>query len=243
MFKNLLLNIYKIWVGLVFVTFMLIFLPFIIIPALIHRQFASFSFVILRLWSFLFSKLCFIFYDIKGKEHIDARKAYIYTCNHTSFLDTPGIFLGTYRQVRPLGKVELGKIPVFGAIIKSVTVMVDRSNPESRKESIKKLSEMLHHGISILIFPEGTMNRSDKPLQPFYDGAFRLAIESQTPILPMVIINAGKLMPPKGFHLQPGTIKVRIAHPVSTEGLSLDDLENLKEKVYRIMKNMIIDHA
>ena len=109
-------------------------------------------------------------------------------------------------QFRPLAKKELLKIPVFGWIAKAATIIVDRSSPESRKKSIDRLKQFLRQGISILIFAEGTQNRSKEVLQPFHDGAFRIAIDTQQPILPMVVIGAGRLMPPSTINLRPGKI-------------------------------------
>ena len=86
-------------------------------------------------------------------------------------------------SLRPLGKKELLNIPVFGWILRSVAVLVDRSNPESRRKSVERLNKIFKRGISVIIFPEGTTNKTDKPLTPFYDGAFRIAIENQGPYL------------------------------------------------------------
>ena len=104
------------------------------------------------------------------------------------------------------------------------------------------LKNILAKGISILIFPEGTQNRTDQRLQPFYDGAFRIAIETKQPVMPMVVINAGKLMPPKGIHIQPGTIKVIIGKEIKTDGLQMRDTSYLKEQVYKVMDEMIAQH-
>lgn len=101
------------------------------------------------------------------------------------------------------------------------------------------LKEVLRRGISILIFPEGTQNRTAEPLQPFYDGAFRIAIEMQQPILPMVILNAGKLMPPRSMHIEPGTITIRINPEIPTKGLTNADLPALRERVRSEMLSMM----
>ena len=101
------------------------------------------------------------------------------------------------------------------------------------------LKEVLKRGISILIFPEGTQNRSQEILQPFYEGAFRIAIETQQPVLPMVIIGAGKLMPPRQFIIRPGKIKIRVLPEISTEGMGFKDLPALKEKVIKVMTGAI----
>ena len=177
--------------------------------------------------------LTFIRYEISGRENIKKGQSYIYTSNHTSFLDLPGLRLAIPTQFRPLAKKELLKIPVFGLIAKVATVMVDRSSNESRKQSIKELKEHIESGISLLIFAEGTQNRTDKPLQPFYDGAFRLAIETQTPIMPIVVINAGKLMPPSSIKLRPGKIKVIFGTAIDVDENS--EIPELKEETFNQM--------
>ena len=122
-------------------------------------------------------------------------------------------------------------------------VMVDRSSNESRIKSMERMKEVLKRGISILIFPEGTQNRSGKPLQPFYDGAFRIAIETQRPLLPMVIIGAGKLMPPRKAFVKPGKINIKILPEIPTTGLKISDLPTLKAKAADVMSTMIQNHV
>ncbi len=146
-------------------------------------------------------------------------------------------------QIRPLAKKELSKLPVFGWIASLACVIVDRSSNESRKKSMDHLKSVLSRKISILIYPEGTQNRSNELLQPFYDGAFRIAIETQQPILPMVIINAGKLMPPGRLSLKPGTIKIVIEKEIPTDMLTLADTKQLKESTFELMKEMIKLHS
>lgn len=230
---------YIAWVLFVFTLFMILYLPGILLPFFLSERYGNISFQFLKLWAWTFSKLNRIPYHIYGKENIQPGKAYIYLSNHTSYLDIPGVCLTVPRQIRILAKKELLKIPVLGWIIRRASVMVDRSSNESRLKSMEHMKDVLHRGISILIFPEGTQNRSDQPLQPFYDGAFRIAIETQQPILPMVILGAGKLMPPKKAFIKSGTVKIVIQKEIPTQGLKLEDLPVLKENVRNVMLEMI----
>ena len=143
------------------------------------------------------------------------------------------------KEFRPMAKKELLKIPVFGWIARGACVIVDRSSSESKKKSLEKLKETLEHGISILLFAEGTQNRSKEPLQPFKDGAFRIAIDTQKPILPMVVVGAGKLMPPGTIEMWPGLIKIFVGPEISVTDLSTDNTQSLKLKTYDAMKAMI----
>ncbi len=240
--RYIFLKIYLIWVLLVFSVFMILYLPGILIPFVFGDRAAAISFKFLKLWSWTFSKLNFIPYRIAGLENVDKKKSYIYVSNHTSYLDIPGITLTIPTQFRPLAKKELKRIPVFGWIAQSACIIVDRSSNESRRKSMEHLKEILAMGISVLIFPEGTQNRSKERLQPFYDGAFRIAIETQQPIIPIAVLNAGKLMPPNKIHIEPGTIKVIVGEEIITDQLTLKETSTLKQKVFETMEAMIIDN-
>lgn len=124
-------------------------------------------------------------------------------------------------------------------IARGATIIVDRSSAESRK-SIDKLKQALKEGINILLFAEGTQNRSREVLQPFHDGAFRIAIDTQQPIIPIVIIGAGELMPPGTIHLKPGKIKIVVGKEIQTAGLTVSDSNALKTQTFQIMKGLII---
>lgn len=229
--------LYIFWVFLVFTVFMLLFLPGIIIPAFFGQHAVAVTYFFMKAWSWVFSMLTFIRYDMIGRENIVPGKAYIYVSNHTSFLDLPGIAMTIRGQFRPLAKKELLKLPVFGWITRATCVVVDRSNNESRKKSLERLKEILNMGINILVFPEGTQNRTKELLQPFKDGAFRIAADTQKPLLPMVVLGAAKLMPPGTIRMRPGRIKI-IVGPEIAVGAD-EDTRQLKEKTFKILERMM----
>lgn len=225
---------------LVFTVFMIIFLPGLTLPFLFGLGTIGYGF--LWIWSWIFSQLTFIRYTFHGRENIKRDKAYIYVSNHTSFLDLPGIRMLIPGQFRPLAKKELLKIPIFGWIAQTATVIVDRSSGQSRKKSMDKLKQNLKEGLSILIFAEGTQNRTREILQPFHDGAFRIAIDTQQPIMPMVVVGAGKLMPPGTINLRPGKIRIYVGEEISTAGLTPADVAALKQRTFDTMKGMLLQH-
>lgn len=239
--RAVLSKFYIVWVLFVFTFFMILYLPGILIPFLIGEKYGTISYQFLKLWSWTFSKLNFIPYEIQGRENIKRRQAYVYVSNHGSYLDIPGVCLTVPTQIRPLAKKELRRIPIFGWIASNASIIVDRSSHSSRTKSMDHLKAVLKRGISILIFPEGTQNRSQHILQPFYDGAFRIAIETQQPILPMVIVGAGKLMPPKQFTIKPGKIRIKVLPEIQTEGLQLTDVPQLKQRVEEVMRTAIVE--
>jgi 1-acyl-sn-glycerol-3-phosphate acyltransferase len=236
---KLFLKLYTLWVLIVFSVFMILFLPGLTIPFMLGRRFSWIGYSFLWIWSWIFSMLTFIRYEFHGHEHLKKGKSYIYVSNHTSFLDLPGIRLLIPGEFRPIAKKELLKLPVFGLIVKTGTIVVDRSSAQSRKQSIERMRETLSHGIPALIFAEGTQNRTKEILQPFKDGAFRIAVDTQQPIVPMVVIGAGKLMPPGTADLRPGKIKIIVGSEINVTGLTLEDVPTLKKRVFDEMLEMI----
>lgn len=238
-----LLKLYAFWVFLVFTIFMIVLLPGIVLPYIIGGRVSWIGGKFLWIWSWIFSMLTFIRYDFYGRENFRKGQSYIYVSNHTSFLDIPGLWMIIPGEKKPLAKKELLKIPVFGWIARSAAVIVDRSSGESRKKSLDSLKKTLADGTSILLFAEGTQNRSKELLQPFKDGAFRLAIDTQQPILPMVVVGAGPLMPPGTIRLKPGRIKVIVAPEIPTKGMTSEDQVHLKQVTFATMKKMISDNS
>ncbi len=238
--KSIFSTLYKLWVFLVFTVFMLLFLPGLTIPFMLGNRFSWIGYKFLWLWSLIFSWLTFIRYEFAGRKHLKEGQSFIYVCNHTSFLDLPGLTILIGKEYRPLAKKELLKIPVFGWIARGAAVIVDRSNGESKKRSLNVLKETLAHGISILLFAEGTQNRTKELLQPFKDGAFRIAMETQTPILPMVILGAGKLMPPGTINLKPGKVKMIVGNRIEID--PNEPIADLKQRTFDIMKQIMLDH-
>ena len=171
-------------------------------------------------------------------------QSYIFVANHISYLDS-AIIPKTFRHpVRPLGKVEMSRIPVFGFIYKNVIVTVDRSSAENRVRSVQLLKSVLSKGISVLVFPEGTFNTTHQPLKSFYDGAFRVAIETQTPVQPVLLLDSYSRMHYDSiFTLNPGISRSLFLPGVSVAGMTAEDLPLLKATVFEIMQQALIEYG
>lgn len=233
--------IYTAWCAISFTLSMLICAPFMILPILFSRKYLKITFFFIRVWVTLFGYTSGIIFKGYDKHYVDRSKSYVFVINHTSFLDTPAIPIGIPAPLVALGKAELKKIPIFSAIVNRWTVWVDRSNPESRKKSTEELKKILQGGNSVLVAPEGTRNNTGEPLLPFRYGPFRLAVESQINILPVVIHNADKLMKRGSLLLKPGTIKSYCLHEVSVQGKTEADIEALSLQVHDLMRAKIIE--
>jgi len=241
--RNIFASLYLVWGLVVFIAFMLLLFPFIILIQLFFKgkKAQSLSFTCLRIWAKGTAILCLYRIKIKNREVVDTSHSYIYVCNHASYLDAISVVIAAPQAFKPLGKIEMVKAPIFGILYKKLVVMLDRKSPESRAASVQALKVEIAAGQSIFIFPEGTMNTTDELLGNFYDGAFRIAIETQTPIVPMVLINAKELLPRKNpLQVKPGTITCLFLPPVQVNGLDLTDVESLKATVKAQMAQAIL---
>ncbi len=165
---------------------------------------------------------------------------FIIVANHISYIDTLVIFPSIRGYFRPLGKKEISKIPVVGFIYKQLVIMVDRSSVYSRAKSMRLLWRVLHHEGSIIIFPEGTFNETGRPLKEFYDGAFRLAINTHIPILPVLLPDTvSRWHYSAWWKLWPGLNRVVFLDPVPVSGLTLENLPELKQQVYNLMETTL----
>jgi 1-acyl-sn-glycerol-3-phosphate acyltransferase len=143
--------------------------------------------------------------------------------------------------VRPLGKAEIAKVPVFGFIYRNTIVTVDRSSAENRARSVKQLMSTLAKGVSVLVFPEGTFNETGRPLKDFYDGAFRIAIETGSAIQPVLMLDTWSRMHPRSiFSLRPGRSRTVFLEPIPVAGYGLGQVGELKRLVYQRMEEGLL---
>jgi 1-acyl-sn-glycerol-3-phosphate acyltransferase len=174
----------------------------------------------------------------------DPERNYIFLVNHNSYMDIPCLFKAIRKQpFRVLGKDDIKKIPVFGFIYSRGAVMVDRGSTERRAKSVRELKSLLRHHISICIFPEGTFNETGQPLKSFYDGAFRIALETKTPVKPVLFLDNDTIMNHRSiFGLKHGKSRAVFLEEISPDGYSLKEIAIFKRKVYGIMENKLREY-
>lgn len=243
--RKVLTALYLFYAALIFIGLMFLVLPLVLIASAVLNVNSGKKTILffLQCWAWLFSVPSFFWVKTTNKHLINVKQPHIYVGNHGSYLDAIAVCISVPQYFSPLGKVEMTKIPVFGLIYKRIVVLIDRSSKESREKSVNALKADLAKGESILIFPEGTMNKTEQPLSEFYDGAFRIAIETQTTLMPFVMINNRELLPrvnPLKAH--PGIIETIFIPPVDVKGLTIDDLPALKQKVFNLMEAEILKH-
>lgn len=234
--------LYSVYAILIFVLLLLAVFPFVLLASPFGK--IKGGNIIYRICS-IWSDIWFFLIGIWAKKIMltdapvkDAR--YIFVANHISYMDVPMIVKTIRQPVRALGKVEIAKIPLFGFLYRYGAIMVDRSSADARKKSVLQLKSVLRKGISVFIFPEGTFNETGLPLKEFYDGAFRIAIETQTAILPVVFPDTVKrLHYSSALSFTPGKCRAVFLEAIPVEGLTINDLPVLKQKVFSLMEGTL----
>lgn len=241
MIKKILASLFAIWALIIFV---ITLLPVALLMwgiGLIKEPRRTKIFrIISNIWMRFFFLTTGCGIKISGTKNFEKGKNYIITCNHNSFMDVPVTTPFIPGANKTIAKEEMTKIPVFGLIYKRGSVLVNRNDKNSRRDSFNKMKEVLALGMHMCIYPEGTRNKSDQPLKDFHDGAFKLAVDTQTEILPAILFGTRKILPPgKTFYFWPGQMEIHFLKPVS---LSADEtFEDLKQKVFNIMRHYIIE--
>lgn len=181
-------------------------------------------------------------YRIKGVENIDKNQTYICICNHNNIADIPASAYAIQVPAKPLVKKELLSIPLLGQLFAMASVPVDRASDKGRKQSLEIMRQELAQGVSLIIFPEGTRNRTDQPLKEFYDGAFSLSIETGTPILPIVFTNIRGISKPSSLLIRPWTIEATHLPPVWPNDFNKEQVKEYKQLIFNQMWNFLIEN-
>jgi 1-acyl-sn-glycerol-3-phosphate acyltransferase len=177
---------------------------------------------------FLMKVMCLQLITHKNK-NVLPEETYVFVANHRAQVDIIAGASALPQPVKFLAKAEIKFIPFFGFMVKMLAIMVDRKSKESREKSMQYMVNELHTGNSIFIYPEGTRNRTDALLKDFKDGAFKLAIMAQVPIVVQTLKGTREINDPRGIHLLPGNVEVYFSNPISTKGMTAADVPALKE--------------
>lgn len=169
---------------------------------------------------------------VRGREHLDPHRSYVFIANHRSYLDTATLFYYTGRRIGIIAKKELLKVPILGFGMGFVNILaIDRSNRERAIETMRAATDRLRAGISFGVFAEGTRARPGE-LLPFKKGAFYMAREAGVEVVPVAIKNTDVLMGKGTGVARPGTVEMVLLPPVETKSCQTDeDVARLAERV------------
>lgn len=221
-------------------TFLIIFLPSMFSHLMNEKAGQKYFITVSRIWMNVWLFLVGCPVTVSGKKNFKPGSAYVVVFNHNALLDVPLSAPFVPGANKTIAKASFAKIPLFGSFYKRGSVLVDRKDDKSRARSFDAMKKVLSRGMHMCIYPEGTRNRSQEPIKPFYDGAFRLAIATQKEIMPCVILGTKKAMPINiKFFLLPTPLKLHFLPPVSPAGISVAEL---KEKVHHAMVEDYVKH-
>ncbi|HQW44729.1 MAG: 1-acyl-sn-glycerol-3-phosphate acyltransferase [Chitinophagaceae bacterium] len=234
--KTIFGGIWALWGLISFVlTFLIIFIPSMI-PYLVPDPKGQDLFIrISRIWMTVWLYMVGCPLKVSGKENFAKGTSYIVTCNHNSMLDIPISCPFIPGGNKTIAKKSFVKVPLFGWFYRKGAVLVDRKSEISRRKSFEEMKKVLAMGMHMSVYPEGTRNRTDEPLKKFYDGAFKLAVDTNTAVIPAVIFNTKKALPVhKPFYFIPHRLRMDFLEPIPVEGQTT---EQLRDKVFQVMKD------
>ncbi len=213
----------------------IIFFGFWLIPAAIYFKQAAFIRWMNRTYLRMAHPLFGIKFEITGKEHLSKRNT-VMVCNHQSWMDITTVMIEV-KFPSFLAKKEIERWPYFGGAMKVLNcVFVDRDDRRSRTKVALEIREKLGQGADFCIFPEGTRS-PDGRLGSFAGGAFRIAVDADALVTPVVIDESWWILNKKGFALYPGTVRVRVLPPIDT---SLPENRDYKELTQRVHDQMAV---
>lgn len=231
--RNSLVLIWRVWFYVWMLFIILLLLPLLFVST-VKESWYPYFFYLARFWGLAMLLGMGFYPKVEAKQKIEKGKSYMLTANHTSMMD---IMLMLYLSKNPfvfVGKKELAKLPIFGYFYKRTCILVDRNSPQSRKAVFDQCQRRLNQGTSICIFPEGGVTDDENIiLDTFKDGAFRLAINHQIPIVPISFMDNKKHFPYVFFKGKPGILRAYVHPFIPTENLALEDKVALKEKTYQ----------
>lgn len=238
--KNIFARIWAVW-GLVSfaVSFLIFFVPSMLAYLFKNEVSGQKYFIFLsRVWMNIWLRLIGCPVSIYGRENFKEGEVYIVTFNHNALLDVPLSAPYVPGANKTIAKASFAKVPLFGLFYQRGSVLVNRKDENSRVKSFEDMKKVLAKEMHMCIYPEGTRNRSGKPLKDFYEGAFKLAVETQKQIIPCIITGTGKAMPiNKKFYLLPVRLKMYFLEPVTPGNNSTE----LRKQVYDLMMKTYLE--
>ena len=168
--------------------------------------------------------------EVEGAERIDWSRPMVLVANHQSMIDIPSLFRAVPVPLRFVLKREIASIPVIGWYARMMgMVFIDRGNARDARRQLGTAADRLRGDATFAAFPEGTRSK-DGTVGPFKAGALQVAMEAGVHVLPVAIEGAGKVLPPSGFLVRPGVIRVRFGTPIETTGMQANERNALTQR-------------
>ncbi|QLE01160.1 1-acyl-sn-glycerol-3-phosphate acyltransferase [Galbibacter sp. BG1] len=234
--------LYRIWFYLLVAIPIVLFFPVLLILTSSERLYPQFFWIARNIWANFVLYGMFFIPKIKKEEEIIKGKSYMLIANHTSMADIMMMLKVSKNPFVFVGKKELVKIPIFGFFYKRACILVDRNSAQSRTAVYKSAQRRLNQGLSICIFPEGGVpDDTNTVLDEFKDGAFRLAIEHQIPIIPIAFLDNKKRFSYEFFSGSPGKMRAVVLPFLETKGLDAKASTKLKETSREMILKKLVE--
>lgn len=242
-FKRIFAPIWKTWFFLVFASLFLVLYPLFYIT--IKAQKLNTAFKLKRFWSYGIAYGSGIFPQISFEFSKKLPQPCVIVANHTSYLDIVLSTLYIDHLALYMGKAELLNVPLFNIFFKGMDIPVNRTSRVHAHKAFITAAEQIEKGRSMVIYPEGTIPKNPHKILPFKNGAFKLAIEKQVPILPVVHLNNWHLLQNGGFFKSNGRFgvaKIVVLKPIETKGMGEENVEELKKTVYNLINDKLANY-
>ena len=188
-----------------------------------------------RAWAWLILATTRVDVRVRGLDRLRRDVTYVFVSNHQSIYDIPILFASLPFQLRIVAKESLGRFPVLGWHLRwAGHVLVNRSHPGAGIK--RRLSGLLEHGLSLIVFPEGTRS-IDGTVQAFRRGIFVLAIEAGLPMVPLSVVGSRHVMRKGRLMTCPGEVELVIHEPISTASLTIDDARRLADQIREVVRS------
>ncbi|WP_344787855.1 lysophospholipid acyltransferase family protein [Postechiella marina] len=237
-FKYLFWLLYRIWFYIVMGLPIIIMFP-ILFVSILKESWYPYFFRLARFWSKIILIGMGFRYRFEREEIPVKGKSYMFIANHTSMTDIMLMLVAVKNPFVFVGKAELAKIPLFGFFYKRTCILVDRSSPKSRQAVFLRAQKRLKSGLSICIFPEGGVPEEHIELDAFKDGAFRLAINHQIPIVPLTFADNKTRFSYTFFSGSPGRMRAKMHKFIETKGLTVTDTKSLNAESRNVILNQL----
>ncbi len=236
--KKILGKIGFVWFAIVFASIFLVLYPLFYI-FLSFKQTYPLANALRKVWAWGTFILCGSIAKVY-REEPSMPSPCVIVSNHTSYLDIVVTGLFAQLKISFMGKYELSKIPLFGKFFGTVDIAVKRQSLRESHKAFIQCKEKLNDGYSVLIFPEGTIWDKTPLIKPFKNGAFKLAIENNVPIVPITFYNNYKALPDEKFEYYPTIIKCKIHRAIKTNHLNIEDSDRLRDEIYNLIEQELI---
>ncbi len=235
-FTKLLIALYRLWFYIMVALATVVLFPFLFIFTIRERDYDKF-YVVARIWGSIIIYGMGLRPIVKRIKKLEKGKSYILVANHTSMTDIMLMYCSVRNPFVFVGKKELAKLPLFGFFYKRSSILVDRSNIRSRNAVFNQAQRRIKQGNSVCLFPEGGVPKDHHLLlDKFKDGPFRMAIDHQIPVVPLIFYDNKRRFPYDFGTSMPGPLRVKLLPPISTKGMdSHKDKAELRDKVRALM--------